>query len=137
MEDLKKVNVDDEIQFALNDTRDTYAQLQREQIISGKRSDGKNIFRVSTGSDQYSPLYAKKKGKKKPIDLFDKGDFTGEIFMDVRDEELFIDSADSKSGELQKNYGEEIFGLADKAGGDFAEQVGVVLVQNISEKLSK
>ena len=137
LEDVQKINLDDEIQFALIDTADTYVQLQREQMLSGKRDDGKNIFRISTGSDEYSAQYAKRKGRKKPIDLYDKGDFQAEIFMDVRDNELFIDSADPKSGMLQKDYGEEIFGLQDKPAEHFATQVAYSLVNNYETKLSK
>lgn len=137
LESFNAIDLNDEIQFALLDTRDTYTQLQKEQLLAGKRSDGKDIYRISTGSNEYSAAYAKKKGKSKPIDLYDKGDFNFEVFTDVRDEELFIDSADPKSGILQKDYGEEIFGLSDKPASDFAENVGVVLVQNVGEKLSK
>lgn len=137
LETFKKIDLKDEVQFALLDTRDTYSELQREQIVSGKRSDGENIFNLETGSDEYSPQYAKRKGFKKPINLRDTGDFTDSIFMDVRDEELIIDSADEKSGMLQKRYGDQIFGLDDKPGEHFAEQVGIVLVQNVTDKLSK
>jgi len=136
LEEIQAINIDSEIEQSLYDTRENYVSLQQEQIKSGVRSDDKNIFRLSTGSDQYSPGYARKKGKTKPIDLFDKGDFSMEIFMDVRDEELFIDSADPKSGMLQKDYGDKIFGLNDERGQVFADTTGQVLVGRIEKKLS-
>jgi len=136
LEEFQEINLESEIEQSLYDTRENYVSLQQDQMLSGKRSDDKNIFRLSTGSDEYSPAYAKRKGKSKPIDLEDKGDFHGEIFMDVRDEELFIDSADPKSGMLQKEYGEEIFGLNDKRGTTFAENTGEALVKKVTDKLS-
>lgn len=129
-----KLNIKDEIILGLEDSAEIFTDLQREQMLRGERSDGKPIFRISTGSDEYSPAYAKKKGRKKPIDLRDTGDFHFELFMDVREEELFIDSADSKSGMLQKDYGEEIMGLQDDPMSDYAEKAAekiIVRVENI------
>lgn len=136
LEMFKKIDIKDEILFALEDNAADYTQRQREQMLKGERGDGKKIFRLLTGSDEYSDQYAKKKGKKKPIDLHATGDFQSEIFMDVRDEELFIDSADPKSGMLQKDYGDQIFGLQDEATSEFAETTGEKLVLNIEKKLS-
>lgn len=135
LEQVQGTNLDEEIEQSLIDCQDTYKVLQQEQLLAGKRRDGKNIFRLSTGSDKYSPIYARYKGKDSPIDLFDKGDFQFDIFMDVRDKELYIDSADIKSGMLQKDYGEEIFGLSDKPASHFADQVGTVLVDRYGSKL--
>lgn len=129
-----KLNIKDEIILGLEDSAEVFTDLQKEQMLRGERSDGKPIFRISTGSDEYSPAYAKKKGRKKPIDLRDTGDFQSELFMDVREEELFIDSADSKSGMLQKDYGEEIMGLQDDPMSEFAEKAAekiIVRVENI------
>lgn len=148
LEEIQAINLDDEIEQSLYDTRENYVSLQQQQIKSGVRSDGKNIFRLSTGSDEYSPAYAKKKGKSKPIDLYDTGNFSRGIFVDIRDQELFIDSAatlstgdfvkesDSISDILQKDYGEEIFGLDDDRGQDFADVAGQVLVERVQKKLS-
>lgn len=136
LELIKKIDVEEELQQALIDNQQDYTNRQRKQILKGERSDGKPIFRVSTGSDEYSKQYAKKKGKTKPIDLHDTGDFQFEIFMDVRDTELFIDSADSKSGMLQKDYGEEIFGLQDEGSSEFGETTAEVLLQRVEKKLS-
>ena len=129
-----KLNIKDEIILGLEDSAEIFTDMQREQMLRGERSDGKPIFRISTGSDEYSPAYAKKKGRKKPIDLRDTGEFQSELFMDVREEELFIDSADSKSGMLQKDYGEEIMGLQDDPMSEFAEKAAekiIVRVENI------
>ena len=136
IEQFKRINVDDEIQNALIDTQEDYTRLQRGQLMKGERSDGEPIFNVNTGSDEYSPAYAKRKGKKKPIDLRDKGDFQDGIFVDVRDDEIYIDSIDSKSEMLQETYGEEILGLGEDASNQYADATGNKLVDNIETKLS-
>jgi len=100
------------VSLSLVQSSEDYVRLQQEQMKSGLREDGKPIYNVKTGSYTYSPSYAKKKGKSKPIDLYDTGAFQGDIFLHVDDATKFVvDSADSKSGKLQENYGTKIFGL--------------------------
>lgn len=77
----------------------------------GLASTGKPFINANTGTDEYAPSTAKKKGKKKPIDLKDKGDFQQDIFIDVRTDTFIIDSADSKTDKLLKQFGPDIFGL--------------------------
>ena len=137
MEAVQQLDVDSIIQDTLIETREQYTELQVQQMLQGKRSDGKNIFRISTGSDEYSDAYAKKKGKKKPIDLHDTGEFQFEIFMDPRDTEIFIDSADPKSGMLQKDYGEEIFGLDDQFQADYNQEGQNKMVDITTDQINK
>jgi hypothetical protein len=77
----------------------------------GLSSNGKPFINKNTGTDEYAPSTAKRKGKKKPIDLFDKGDFQKELFVDVRENTFVIDSADRKTDKLIKQFGGEILGL--------------------------
>lgn len=116
----EKIDVPYLVQLSLIDSQEEYVRIQREQMMRGERQDGHPIFNLKTGSDQYSPAYAKKKGKSSPIDLRDKGDFQGDIFIQVEDsEKAIVDSADSKSGKLQENYGSQIFGLNTNSRIDF------------------
>ena len=103
----------------MEETEPEAISAQRQQLISGLRSDDKNIYNVITGSDQYSPGYAKKKGKSKPIDLFDTGAFNEGVFAQASDKGLTIDSSDDKSTKLQTNYGKEIFGFGTGAKVDY------------------
>lgn len=103
------------VTLSLIQSSEEYVRLQQEQMLSGLREDGKPIFNLKTGKDTYSPSYAKYKGKSKPIDLRDTGAFQSDIFLYVDDTTRFvIDSADSKSGKLQENYGTKIFGLNEE-----------------------
>ena len=99
---VQKVDIPYLVSNALYESAEDYVKLQQEQMTSGIREDGRPIFNVKTGSDQYSKSYAKKKGKTSPIDLYDTGDFQGAIFLHNDDAVTFtVDSSDSKSGKLQ------------------------------------
>lgn len=115
-----KVDIPYLVQLSLIDSREEYVDLQKAQMMRGERQDGHPIFNLKTGSDQYSPAYAKYKGKSSPIDLKDKGTFQDEIFIQVDNPtEAIVDSADGKSGKLQENYGTQIFGLNRESRIDF------------------
>ena len=137
LQSAKRIDLPLEIELSFFDTRDEYVTLHRDQLKHGERNDGKPIFNLKTGSDEYSPAYAKKKGRTKPIDLHDKGDFYAGDFLDVREKEMISDSADSKSERLQEIYGEEIFGLGDKRKETYADIAVSVLRENIIKKLNK
>lgn len=108
----EKIDVSYLVQLSLIDSQEEYVRIQQEQMMRGYRSDGRPIFNLKTGSQEYSKAYSKYKGKSSPIDLRDKGDFQDSIFIHVEDPiQAIVDSADSKSGKLQENYGTQIFGL--------------------------
>lgn len=104
---------------ALEKTEKEAVSAQRQQLISGLRSDDRNIFNVTTGSDSYSPSYAIFKGKSKPIDLYKTGAFNEAVFVIGSEVGLTLESADTKSALLQENYGEQIFGLGTGARIDY------------------
>ncbi|GAC1392815.1 MAG: hypothetical protein NVSMB46_09610 [Candidatus Saccharimonadales bacterium] len=127
-----KIDIPYQIQLALINSAEDFVSLQQSQLLRGERSDGTPIFNVKTGSTEYSPSYAKRKGKSSPIDLYDKGDFSRGIFLQVEDPvNIIIDSADSKSGILQENYGQEIFGLDDTSKVEFQPIAELALLNNI------
>lgn len=126
------------VSSSLLESAGEYVRLQQEQMLSGLREDGKPIFNIKTGSDTYSPGYAKYKGKSKPIDLHDTGAFQGDIFLHVDDATKFVvDSADSKSGKLQDNYGTKIFGLNEEKKVQFKPVAQKNLVTDLINELSK
>ena len=102
----------------------------------GLASTGKPFINANTGKDEYSPSTAKKKGKLKPIDLHDKGDFQNDIFIDVRTDTFILDSADSKTDKLIKQFGEEIFGLSPDSKELARPVIQKQLVKEVKVKLS-
>lgn len=137
LEALRKIELPVEMEIALMDSREDYADLQREQLADGLRKDEQYIYNLETGSDEYSPSYARYKGKKGPIDLRDTGSFYNDIVVDVRSEGLVIDSADSKSEMLQERYGEEIFGLGDDRKKEFLPVVRDRLIENMTKEMNR
>lgn len=138
LEAAQKIDILLQVQLSLVDSGDEYVKLQREQMLRGERSDGKPIFNLKTGSDEYSPGYAKYKGRKKPIDLYDTGAFQSDIFILVEDsEKAIVESYDSKSGKLQENYGEEIFTLNDESKVKFKPIAQSKLIERVQTELNK
>lgn len=134
---LQKISLPYNLALSMINSREEYIRLQREQMLAGLRSDGRPIFRLSTGKDEYSPSYAKYKGKKKPIDLRDKGDFQSEIFLVSEDAQTFtVDSADAKSAKLQDDYGEAIFTLDEENQIKFAPVAQQALIDLVTQDLS-
>lgn len=132
-----KIDIPYQVQLSLIGSQEEYVRLQQEQMMRGERSDGRPIFNLKTGSDKYSPAYAKRKGKSAPIDLRDKGDFQDSIFIHVEDPvKAIVDSADSKSGKLQENYGTQIFGLNAESKVEFKPIGQANLVAEVEKVLS-
>jgi hypothetical protein len=96
---------------SLEQTKETIADLNVEQMISGIRSDSSDI--LPTYKD--ITIYLKKQ-KRQPTDrvtLRDTGEFQRLTYVRVTDTSVIIDSSDEKSDKLQKKYGKKIFGLSD------------------------
>ena len=126
------------VSLSLIDSQEEFVRLQQAQMMKGQREDGRPIFNVKTGSDQYSPGYAKRKGKSSPIDLRDTGAFQDATFIHVEDQQTFtVDSADSKSGKLQENYGTQIFGLNDESKVEFMPIAKDNLLTELINELNK
>ena len=96
---------------ALQETKETIADLNAEQMNKGQKADGKEI------NPQYSQTTVEIKRKKgQPTDrvtLKDTGAFYQGIYVSVDSSRVVTESTDSKSTGLQKKYGENIFGLND------------------------
>lgn len=129
------VNIPLELELSMQETSEDYIRIQREQMSAGERNDGTPIFNVKTGSEYYSPSYAKYKGKDHPIDLKDIGDFQGGIFTTPEKGGLKVDSDDSKSGKLKENYGKEIFGLNEESLTQYGPIAQTRLIQNVKQDL--
>jgi len=108
LQKIRSVSVRDQALKALMDSEQKIIELQRAQIFAGRRSDDTSIV------PPYSPIYAKKKGKKTP-DLYDTGAFQNAIFADIREDFVAIGSADSKTQKLIEKYSEKIFGLDSRS----------------------
>lgn len=123
-----------ETEEAMNDTAAEFVKKQREQLFSGINEKGEKI------QPAYSPkTVAIKKKKGQPFDRVttrDTGEFHRDIFLDVRDNEFIVDSADSKSEALQKKYGGELMGLSEDNQEVYVEEnLDPVFMDRVSKSL--
>ena len=104
LEKLNRIDVLLSAQVAIEETASTAVKVQREQLAQGLNRFEKPITNQKTGSDEYSPVYAKKKGRKKPIDLRLTGDYYAGMGIDVRGDLFVMFSGDIKATMLENNY---------------------------------
>lgn len=108
--------------------------MQQQQGIA---STGKPFINKNTGTSEYSPSYAKRKGKKAPIDLHDKGDFQNDMLLDVRTDIFIIDSANEKTQKLLDQFGPDIFGLDYESRVIAKPELQTELVNLVKQQLQK
>lgn len=107
------LNLDIIFENALLSYEGEITRLNKENLSKGKTSEGDNI------KPDYSPDYAKKKGKKTP-DLFINGSFYDSIFVTTTNEpELLVTSNLNVKGfeladHLSKRYTVNIYGITDQ-----------------------
>lgn len=123
------------IEESIDQTKEQYKELQRDQMLSGEGKNGK------IGKYQ-SKSYASKKEQINPkpgfgnVDLKLTGSFQNEIFVDVRTNSVVVDSADAKSGKLIEKYGDNIFGLNVVNQSNYSiNEMGPVAVKKIKEQI--
>lgn len=130
LEKLLSVNLQQVKIDSLEETKDDYAAIQKNQLFGGLNRDDKDI------TPSYHPKTIQiKAAKGQPIDrvtLKDTGDFYDGIFVDVNRVSLIIDSIDIKSASLRAKYSERIFGL-----GPSHKVVYIRLLQPVFQKKVK
>lgn len=126
-------DIDNAITDAIVKVSEDIVIMQMERLYRGLNADGSYIV------PDYKPYTIIIKAKKRqPIDrvtLKDTGAFYDGIFVERRNETIFIDSADSKSEGLQAKYGEKIFGLRDGEKDFLKEQTTDIIVCYIKERV--
>lgn len=137
LQSVLKVNMSREIELALVDSADDFVSAQKEQLASGERSDDTQIFNIKTGSEYYSPSYAKYKSKDSPIDLRDQGNFYNGIEATPESEGLNLWSTDSKTEKLVEDYGKEIFGLNAQSKKTVIPVAGKRLLRNVTLQINE
>lgn len=130
IEQLQKLNFHEIIQDTLEESKQVIVQAQVQQMNTSKLSTGAPIL------PKYSPAYARKKGYSDP-DLRLTGEFQSEVFADIRENIVVIDSADDtqKVQNLIDHYGEDIFGLNEDGVKSVLEVAGPLFYEKVAEQL--
>lgn len=134
MKRVKAVDEDKIITETMQDSADTIADLNAQQMLSGIKQNGAEI------TPQYAPLTIEiKKLKGQPTDrvtLRDTGAFYHGIHVNVNGEVLQIDSTDSKTAKIEAKYGKNVFGLSEKFHAEaMREKVRPVFKQKIEDAI--
>lgn len=121
---VQELDTDKVIQKALENTKNELADVNRERMMDGITSDGKEMPHYSYISQT---VYGYPNIR---ITLRDTGDFQNAINVDVNGDSITTGSTDWKSEMLQKRYAEYggLFGLS----GDYKRQY---LVDNLGPSL--
>lgn len=105
IENLNNLDIEKVVTQSISITAPTIAELNREQLKSGKRSDNSNMPNYSKASVN---LFGKPAGS---IMLFDTGNFHASITVQVKGDEILTTAKDLYN--LSDKYTDEIYGLAD------------------------
>lgn len=95
---------------------------QREQMKQGLNAEGERIGRYR------NPDYARMKHAMNAVpglgnvDLKLTGEFSREIYTEIRGDQVIIDSTNEKTNDLAKKYGEVIFGLNSDTKAELIDQ---------------
>ena len=105
IENLNNLDIEKVVKQSISITAPTIAELNREQLKSGKRADNSNMPNYSKSSVN---LFGKPAG---PIMLFDTGAFHASITVQVKGDEILTTAKDLYN--LSDKYTDDIYGLAD------------------------
>lgn len=120
---LKTVDVEGDTAQAVAETHQDYERMNAAQMLQGKGKDGKAIGRYRSMS------YARMKAQMNTflssivpnnVDLKLTGAFHKGLAMKVNGQDISMTSTDDKADDLQKKYGENIYGLNEETAGTYA-----------------
>lgn len=130
------INVSDQSQFAIDDTREQLVLKQQMQMLHGLNAKGEKIGKYA------NPEYAAAKFALNPlagfgnVDLRLTGTFFNDAFVDVRDDVFVITSGNEKTRELEQKYGQDIFGLNKDYKKEYVqEDLKPVFFKNVRNRL--
>lgn len=130
---LKGFELIREVQEAIIETSTDMIVLNQGQMSLGKRADGTEI--TPTYSDLTIMLKDEKGQESRWVTLKDKGDFWGDMFVDVGNNSYEMGSADAKAASLEKKYGKRIFGLTKESKSE--EYIPLYLLPAVQIRITK
>jgi hypothetical protein len=130
---LNGFELQQEVQEAIIETSTDMIVLNQGQMSLGLRSDGTEI--TPTYSDLTIMLKDEKGQESRWVTLKDKGDFWGDMFVDVGNNSYEMGSADAKAAKLEKKYGKKVFGLSKESKSE--EYIPIYLLPEIQNRITK
>jgi hypothetical protein len=111
----------DVVEGSMEATKGDLVRRQKGQLLRGERADGKKIGKYK------SEAYARRKHALNPLagegymDWALTGELYEEIFADVREQSVVLDTADPKAEKLIEDHGDP-FGLNQDNRGSYAKE---------------
>jgi hypothetical protein len=133
---LAELNTDAIISEAVAAKAEDLAYFNRMQMREGYSRTGELITNQYTDRPEYSPGYAKIKGRRSPIDLFVTGEFQNALEVTVIGDVISERSTDFKDENLTEKYGTDIFGLGGVYKEDFNAILRAEIVARIKAKIA-
>lgn len=121
MENLKEFNIEVVAKQSIAATSDIMADMNRKQLRAGKKANGQEMPEYSNVSKD---LFNKPDGG---IQLFDTGSFHKSIQVDIGNDEFEFIADDIH--DLEKRYGNEIYGITQENKDIYAERTVLPLIQ--------
>jgi hypothetical protein len=137
LQSVLKLNLDQQVEDTLENNKDVLINQQRDQMFSGKLSDGEDINPLHGKYKGYAERTKKIKQAKGQVwtwvTLKDKNDFYSAIGADVRADGFVMTSADEKTGTLVAYYGPKIFGFNADSASDMKEPLSNGLIKEVEK----
>lgn len=125
---------------SMDETGNDYADLQKDQMYAGIKSDDSAMDRIGEFYHGYAPLTkvikAKKGQKISNVTLRDTGAFYNGIYTSRKADGLFINSRDPKTDKLEQDYGTAIWGLGTEYGNEYVDILQPVVIDNMIDKIN-
>ena len=135
---FQKMDFEDMIDLELEKLEKKIVQLNQSQIRRGERSDGSDI---KPDYEDITVVLKEKAGTQTPgepfaVNLYDTGAFYAGFQVLITNNQVIIDSSDSKSDDLQDKYGEKIFGLQKENLNKVLREVRTSVVTKIKNEIN-
>jgi hypothetical protein len=109
-------------------------EIQKDQLLSGYRGDGKRTKKYLSKS------YMRLKSSSKSLPYADyklTGAFQNEIFLQDKEEVVYIGSMDEKSAKLEGKEDNKLFGITPENQGIISNLISKELIERTGNELGK
>lgn len=123
---LNRIQPEYALQQAILENKEAILQLNDKQLDTGIDA---------RGADLGSYKNFKYKGRFRPIDLKQTGEFRGEEDIVVDDMQMLFVDPNEKTDQLMNRYGEDILGLTDDSDQEAAIMLTAPFIQHLENQL--
>ena len=139
IEKLERLDILKLAKESIEETSVQLADLNREQLGEGKRSDNDNIHWLKDSHYPYVKPYARKRQKlglqTKVVDLNVTRDFWNSIDAQINGEDIVFDGHSEIAKYLEINYSKEIYALNDEKTEKYIDVLEPVFFEKLEKQI--